>query len=199
MRSHCARDRPALRLVRAFIAHVARAEQLLNPRVDDLAVAGDQRVADDLVFEVDLDLLVLDQVQQEGGDVLGVHLAGVLRGLGRQIQSGRGSSRRARPPSGPALVNSQLPPRSAARSTITEPGAILATISAVTRTGDFLPGMAAVVITASLLGDDFGHQFALLAVELFAHLLGVAALGLGRAGLQLPSRRTCRRGSAPAP
>ena len=37
-------------------------------------------------------------------------------------------------------VNSQLPPRSAARSTITEPGAMPATISLVTSTGDFLPG-----------------------------------------------------------
>ena len=33
---------------------------------------------------------------------------------------------------------------------MTEPGAILATASAGTSTGDFLPGMAAVVMTASL-------------------------------------------------
>ncbi len=50
----------------------------------------------------------------------------------------------------PASVSSQLPPRSAARSTITEPGAMPFTISSVTRIGAFLPGITAVVITTSL-------------------------------------------------
>ena len=48
-----------------------------------------------------------------------------------------------------ATLSSQLPPLSAARSTMTLPGAIARTISAVTRTGALRPGMAAVVITAS--------------------------------------------------
>ena len=34
------------------------------------------------------------------------------------------------------------------------------------------------------LGDHAGHQLALAAVELLVHLLGVAALGFGRGGLQ---------------
>ena len=48
------------------------------------------------------------------------------------------------------FVNSQFPPRSAARSTITDPGAIRSTMSAVTSTGDFFPGITAAVITTSL-------------------------------------------------
>ena len=50
-----------------------------------------------------------------------------------------------------ALVSSQLPPRSAARSMMSEPGVIRATISAVMRTGERRPGTAAVVMTTSLL------------------------------------------------
>ncbi len=49
----------------------------------------------------------------------------------------------------PGRVSSQLPPVSAARSTITEPARIRRTISAVTRMGALRPGMAAVVITTS--------------------------------------------------
>ena len=48
------------------------------------------------------------------------------------------------------LVSAQLPPRSAARSTTTDPGAMPATISAVTRMGAVLPGTRAVVMTTSL-------------------------------------------------
>ena len=47
-------------------------------------------------------------------------------------------------------VTSTLPPCSAARSTITEPGAIPATMSALISTGAFLPGTSAVVMTTSL-------------------------------------------------
>ncbi len=43
-----------------------------------------------------------------------------------------------------------MPPRSAARSTITEPGFIAATISVVSRIGAGRPGIKAVVITASI-------------------------------------------------
>src|SRR5438552_17435094 len=50
----------------------------------------------------------------------------------------------------PTLCEFAVSPRSAARSTITDPGAILATISLVTSTGDDLPGITAAVITTSL-------------------------------------------------
>jgi len=55
----------------------------------------------------------------------------------------------------PGLVSSQFSPCSAARSTITEPGTIALTISAVTSTGAFLPGITAVVITTSFSATTF--------------------------------------------
>ena len=49
----------------------------------------------------------------------------------------------------PGLVASQLPPASAARSTITEPWPMLATASAVISFGAGRPGTSAVVMTTS--------------------------------------------------
>ena len=52
----------------------------------------------------------------------------------------------------PAWLSSQLPPRAlAAMSTITEPGRMARTASAVTRTGGLRPGTWAVVMTTSWL------------------------------------------------
>ena len=91
----------------------------------------------------------------------------------------------------PARVSSQLPPRSAARSTITEPGFMPATISPVTRTGALRPGTLAVVITTSLLGHRRRHQLALAAVEGLVLRAGVAArvLRVGRVEGQLDELR----------
>ena len=52
----------------------------------------------------------------------------------------------------PGFVSSQLPPVSAARSTITEPGRIRATAVAGMSLGAGRPGIAAVVITRSNSG-----------------------------------------------
>ena len=49
-------------------------------------------------------------------------------------------------------VSAQLPPRSAARSTITEPGFIAATMSSVHSSGAGRFGISAVVITISTAG-----------------------------------------------
>ena len=49
----------------------------------------------------------------------------------------------------PGSVNSQLPPCSAAMSTITLPGFMLCTISAVISLGAGLPGISAVVMMMS--------------------------------------------------
>ena len=51
----------------------------------------------------------------------------------------------------PATVSSQLPPVSAARSTITEPATMLRTASAVISSGAGRPGIAAVVTMMSCL------------------------------------------------
>src|SRR6266566_1409102 len=52
-----------------------------------------------------------------------------------------------------ALVSSQFPPRSLARSTITEPGAMLATMSLVTSSGGFFPGK-----DHGLIATNRGHR-----------------------------------------
>ena len=49
----------------------------------------------------------------------------------------------------PGFDSSQLPPVSAAQSTITEPARIAVTMSAVIRRGAGLPGICAVVTTRS--------------------------------------------------
>ena len=49
----------------------------------------------------------------------------------------------------PASVSSQLPPISAARSTITEPGRISRTVVSGIRIGAFFPGTIAVLTTTS--------------------------------------------------
>ena len=94
-------------------------------------------------------LAVLHEVEQEGGHVSRVHLAGVVgHGAGEVEPADDGDA--VLHDDSPGRVSSQFPPRSAARSTITEPGAILSTMSAVTSTGDFLPGITAAVMTTSL-------------------------------------------------
>lgn len=55
----------------------------------------------------------------------------------------------------PGRVSSQFPPPWAARSTITEPGFIVVTMSAVMSFGDGLPGIAAVVTMMSTSGACF--------------------------------------------
>ena len=54
----------------------------------DVGVGPDQKDVPlhDLVLEIEMKGLLLDQVQQEGGKVLGVHLAGMLRDLARQVR-----------------------------------------------------------------------------------------------------------------
>ena len=49
----------------------------------------------------------------------------------------------------PGSESSQLPPLSAAMSTMTDPSAMRSTMAVVTRTGAWRPGTAAVVITTS--------------------------------------------------
>ena len=52
-------------------------------------------------------------------------------------------------------VRAQFPPVSAAKSTMTDPAFMFETISVVIRIGAFFPGIAAVVITASVSAIAF--------------------------------------------
>src|SRR5687768_3430150 len=72
-----------------------------------------------------------------------------------------------------ARVRSQLPPRSAARSTITDPGAMASTISVVINFGAGFPGINAVVTMTSLA-----------AVEVLVLGFGVASLVFGILSLE---------------
>ena len=58
----------------------------------------------------------------------------------------------------PASVSSTLPPVSAARSTMTEPGLIVGIISLVMSTGALRPGIAAVVMMMSFSRAAFARS-----------------------------------------
>ena len=89
---------------------------------------------------------------EQRGDVARVELARVRTASCAAGSSARRSSRRRSTTSSPGSVSSQLPPVSAARSTITEPGRIARTAAAVTSFGAGRPGIAAVVMTTSNSG-----------------------------------------------
>ncbi len=78
----------------------------------------------------------------------------------------------------PGRVSSQLPPVSAARSTITEPGRIFSTADAGISFGAGRPGIAAVVITRSKSGMRSASAACCCSLLLGRQLAGVAALGL---------------------
>ena len=75
----------------------------------------------------------------------------------------------------PGIAPSTLPPRSTARSTITEPGFIEATIAAETSRGAGRPGISAVVMTMSCLAMCSAVSAACLRLVFLRHFLGVAA------------------------
>ena len=97
------------------------------------------------------------------------------------------------------LVSSQLPPRSAARSTTTDPGCIASTISVVIRIGARLPGIERGGDDDVAGRHDLDHHLALAAVERLVLGLGVAALVLRVRGLERQLDEPRARGSAPAP
>ncbi len=129
-------------------------------------------------LEVELEGLVLGERQQERGQVAREEQARVRRHGGRQIE--RRQDRDAVLDDRLAgRDSSQLPPPSAARSTITEPGCIARTIvggdqpgrehAADERGGDHDVGRRALL----------GEQLPLAGLVLLGELLGVAAAGRG--------------------
>ena len=110
---------------------------------------GHARAGGDLVVEVEHELALGREVGEQRLDVAGIELARVVRHLARQVEQADDRHAVARRPPRRAAVSSQLPPVSAARSTITEPGRIASTADAGISFGAGRPGIAAVVITAS--------------------------------------------------
>ena len=132
-----------------------------------LAVVVSSR-AETIVREVERHLPVLDQVEQQRQHVAGVEGAGVDGMVAGRLVGPRISTPWCTT-SLSARDSSQLPPWSAARSTITEPGRIPSTIAAVSSSGARLPGTRAVVITDVGGGHVCGDDLPLLQ-ELLAHL-----------------------------
>ena len=160
--------------------HASASATLLGALVPDLALVGDAGAGDDLVVEVERRARPPRRSAGRAGS------RGSWRRAARRGRPSRWRGCAARstftPPSttvSPALVSSQLPPVSAARSTITEPGAIAATASAVISVGAGRPGIGAVVMITSCAGGVLGQRLAHLLVLLVGERARVAALGLG--------------------
>ena len=148
----------------------------------DLAVLGHQRALHDLVVGVDLQRLglLVDHGREEVQQVAREQRGGIVGELGRQVgraddldavllddlaELGRaGSCRPARPP--------------CRRSP--SPASWSCTMSSLTSTGALRPGISAVVTTMSCVLMCSATSAACLALVVRAHLLGVAARGLGR-------------------
>src|ERR1039458_3375505 len=62
-----------------------QSKKLADPGVHNLATAGEQSLANNLIFEGQIQLLIFDQMSQERGDVAGVHHARVIRHAAGQV------------------------------------------------------------------------------------------------------------------
>ncbi len=112
-----------------------------------LLLSGRIFTARDAAHQRLVDLLARGEPLPEGVDLKNriIYYVGPVDAVGEEVVG----------PAGPTTATRMdkftetMPPRSAARSTITEPGDIPLTISPVTSMGAFLPGTAAVVMTTS--------------------------------------------------
>ena len=135
---------------------------------------------DDLVVAVERELAVLVEQQLEQRlHVAGVELRGVLGHLGGQVErrDDRHVVHDGRPR--PALVSSQLPPVSPARSMITLPGLIPSTASAVTSLRRRAPGDQRRRDHDVEALDRVGQRLLLGSLLLVGQLARVAALAGG--------------------
>ena len=151
----------------------------------------------DLVLPVERELAVGREVLEQRRDVARVELARVER---HRATGGSSCRSIVTPPcstTSPGTVSSQLPPVSAARSTITEPGRMRSTALAGISFGAGRPGTAAVVITTSKSGIRSSSAACCCACSSGVSSRRVAALGLLARGRR--ARGTPRRGSRPAP
>ena len=107
-----------------------------------------QRAAHHLVGLVHREVLHAAHVGEQVHEVVAVEMAGRRRQPARQVHVAD-DVHAVLLHHLPGLVHAQLPPFSAARSTITDPRFMLFTISSVMRTGAGLLGMSAVVMMMS--------------------------------------------------
>ena len=135
-----------------------RGQRTPHPSVDDLAARREQGLAHDLIASIESELSLLHQMDEKRAQVCRIHLAGVIGNGAGEVEPADDGDAVLDDAARPRLVSSQLPPRSAARSMITEPGAMLVTTSRVTSSGDFLPGITAAVITTSLSATTFASS-----------------------------------------
>ena len=131
--------------------------------------------------------------------LLRVHLAGVVGDLGRQIRRAEDRHAVLDRLADRAWVSSQLPPRSAARSTITEPGAIRRTASAVISTGDCLAGNGGRGDDHVAFGDDAAPSARAVGGRTPRPWPWRSRPCPPPARCPAPARRICRPGSRPAP
>ena len=69
----------------SFAPFARGTHRLEDSLVHDLAPLGNESALSDLVLEVDLEGAVVDQVEEEGGNIFGVHLAGMLGDCRRDV------------------------------------------------------------------------------------------------------------------
>src|SRR5437870_3024071 len=151
-----------------------QAHAFADARVDHLTGVRHQSFANDFVFEVERELAVLDQVLQESCDVPGVHLAGVVRNGGGQVERAEDLD---------AAFLNHFSGASEFAVTATFGGDIdnqrtrghVGGHLAGDEHGGLLAGHGGSGDDHVLLGQDVGQGLALAAVEIFAHGLGVAA------------------------
>src|SRR6266487_2519074 len=92
----------------------------------DLALVNNDHGVSDLIGQVEDEGAVLEQVLEQGQQVAAVHLTGVQQERAGQVAGPRMRTSWATTVS-PRRVSVQLPPVSAARSTMTEPARMEAT------------------------------------------------------------------------
>src|ERR1700687_4710202 len=63
-----------------------QSKELADPGVHNLAAAREQSLANNFIFEIQIQLLIFDQVSQECSDVAGVHHARMIRHDGSQVE-----------------------------------------------------------------------------------------------------------------
>ena len=175
-----ASTRIARLVVRTLASITPASTAAVGALVDDLAVLHHAAALDDLVLPVELQRAVLaDEQLEQRLHVAREQLRGVLGHASRGRFSGETIFTSCRTTVSPGSVSSQLPPASPARSTITEPGFMPSTASAVTSFGAGRPGHERGRDDHVEALDRVGQRLLLGGALLLGQLARVAALAAG--------------------